>query len=446
MKLKHILTLICLVTSFNAIGQSWSNFNNFGVQKSSLGGNRLLPTSGSGNVPIVFWDKDTTQSKLDLKSNIADVYTKVQSDANFVSLLGSYSNPSWITSLNYSKITGAPDLSVYEIISNKQNSLSADGTNLKYPTVTAVNTGLGLKGNLTGGNSWSGNQSYIGNISLGTVGGGTSYGFTLNRTISTINYMASTSISAVGGVAMTVNDGTNTRSIIVRPAANYPEYSPDNNVTLFEIYHKGRLSQLITDINLINYELLANKQNSLTADGTNTKYPTVTAVNTGLGLKANIASPTFTTKITTPAITLSSAPSVTFPASGQLLIRDASTGDLKGMNLSVVSPVSGDYLYYNGSNFVNAPLPQISASATLDFPNVLMNQNAVLTTTVTGAAVGDVVALGLPNSILSTMTAYNGTFQAWVSATNTVSIRFQNSDPMAAHDLASATFKVTVFK
>ena len=38
-----------------------------------------------------------------------------------------------------------------ENVSNKQNSLATDATNTKYPTVTAVNTGLALKLNLTGG-------------------------------------------------------------------------------------------------------------------------------------------------------------------------------------------------------------------------------------------------------------------------------------------------------
>jgi hypothetical protein len=38
-----------------------------------------------------------------------------------------------------------------EDVSNKQNSLAPDVTNTKYPTVTAVNTGLALKLNLTGG-------------------------------------------------------------------------------------------------------------------------------------------------------------------------------------------------------------------------------------------------------------------------------------------------------
>jgi hypothetical protein len=39
---------------------------------------------------------------------IADAYTKVQIDAGYASLTGSYSNPAWITALAWGKITGAP--------------------------------------------------------------------------------------------------------------------------------------------------------------------------------------------------------------------------------------------------------------------------------------------------------------------------------------------------
>jgi hypothetical protein len=52
-------------------------------------------------------------------------------------------------------ITGKED------ITNKQNNLTADGTNTKYPTVTATNTGLGTKLSLTGG-------TMSGNIEMGT--------------------------------------------------------------------------------------------------------------------------------------------------------------------------------------------------------------------------------------------------------------------------------------
>ena len=49
-----------------------------------------------------------------------------------------------------------------EDVANKQNSLAVDATNTKYPTVTAVNTGLALKLNLTGG-------TMSGAIAMGTA-------------------------------------------------------------------------------------------------------------------------------------------------------------------------------------------------------------------------------------------------------------------------------------
>jgi len=52
-------------------------------------------------------------------------------------------------------ITGKEDTA------NKQNNLNDDGTNTKYPTVTATNTGLGTKLSLTGG-------TMSGNIEMGT--------------------------------------------------------------------------------------------------------------------------------------------------------------------------------------------------------------------------------------------------------------------------------------
>ena len=49
-----------------------------------------------------------------------------------------------------------------EDVANKQNSLAVDATNTKYPTVTAVNAGLALKLNLTGG-------TMSGAIAMGTA-------------------------------------------------------------------------------------------------------------------------------------------------------------------------------------------------------------------------------------------------------------------------------------
>lgn len=83
----------------------------------------------------------------------------------------------------------------------------------------------------------------------------------------------------------------------------------------------------------------------------------------------------------------------------------------------------------------------LSASATLDFPNTLAGLSSDLTITLTGASVGDIVVLGVPNGSVNANTCYT----AWVSATNTITVRFNNYSVLAS-DPASGTFKVGVIQ
>jgi len=80
-------------------------------------------------------------------------------------------------------------------------------------------------------------------------------------------------------------------------------------------------------------------------------------------------------------------------------------------------------------------------SATLNFPSTTTLLSADLTITVTGAADGDVVSLGVPNAAVNANTSYS----AWVSAANTVTVRFNNYSSGTV-DPASALFKVFVTK
>lgn len=80
----------------------------------------------------------------------------------------------------------------------------------------------------------------------------------------------------------------------------------------------------------------------------------------------------------------------------------------------------------------------LSATATLDFANLAAIGCEDLTITVTGAAVGDTVAIGVPNGSVVT----NGNFFGWVSATNTVSIKFCT---VVSGDPASGTFRADVW-
>ncbi len=83
----------------------------------------------------------------------------------------------------------------------------------------------------------------------------------------------------------------------------------------------------------------------------------------------------------------------------------------------------------------------LKGSATLDFPNTLTQISSDLTITVTGAADGDPVMVGVPNGSVQDNTSYT----AWVSSANTVTVRFSNHSA-SSHDPASGTFKVVVNK
>lgn len=89
-----------------------------------------------------------------------------------------------------------------------------------------------------------------------------------------------------------------------------------------------------------------------------------------------------------------------------------------------------------------AYVPMITATATLNFPSTTGGTSSDLTMTVTGSVSGDAVVLGVPNG----STVANGCFTAWISATNTATVRYTNNDLVTSYDPASGTFKITAIK
>jgi hypothetical protein len=126
----------------------------------------------------------------------------------------------------------------------------------------------------------------------------------------------------------------------------------------------------------------------------------------------------------------------------------ASTAPLKFTSGTNLTTAEAGAMEFNGTNLFFSPSTTrhtvnhgLTGSATLDFPSTLTLLSADLTITVTGAADGDVVSLGVPNAAVNANTSYS----AWVSASNTVTVRFNNYSTGTVNP-ASGSFKVFVTK
>jgi hypothetical protein len=126
----------------------------------------------------------------------------------------------------------------------------------------------------------------------------------------------------------------------------------------------------------------------------------------------------------------------------------ASTAPLKFTSGTNLTTAEAGAMEFNGTNLFFSPSTTrhtvnhgLTGSATLDFPSTTTLLSADLTITVTGAADGDVVSLGVPNAAVNANTSYS----AWVSAANTVTVRFNNYSSGTV-DPASGLFKVFVTK
>ena len=91
---------------FVAIGTTME-VNGFGVINQKSG---IVTTGNYRSVTVDTYGRITAGTNPTTISGygITDAYTKTESDARFVSLTGSYANPTWITALAWTKLTGVP--------------------------------------------------------------------------------------------------------------------------------------------------------------------------------------------------------------------------------------------------------------------------------------------------------------------------------------------------
>lgn len=116
-----------------------------------------------------------------------------------------------------------------------------------------------------------------------------------------------------------------------------------------------------------------------------------------------------------------------------------------GHTLNTIPAGETGLLYFRDNDVVDmlgtrSPTEDLVVTTTFDFPSTAAGAISDLTVVVTGAVVGDVVAIGAPSI------PNKGTYFAYVSATNTVTVRFANNDLTTAKDPSSGSFKVRILK
>lgn len=121
-------------------------------------------------------------------------------------------------------------------------------------------------------------------------------------------------------------------------------------------------------------------------------------------------------------------------------------GDLEVNGKATTTAATGN-IATAGSMTIGAGTPilkHVSGTASLDFGVLAANSCSALTMTVTGAADGDTVSLGVPNALASASSTL--TWSGFVSAADTVSVRLCQVAALATSDPAAATIRADVWK
>jgi hypothetical protein len=156
--------------------------------------------------------------------------------------------------------------------------------------------------------------------------------------------------------------------------------------------------------------------------GPNVTFTNSSKVGIGITPTANLTLKAGTATANTAPLKLTSGTNLTTPEAGAV--------EFDGTN------------YYATSGTTRYTLAKtLTNTAALDFANTASNTSSSLTITVTGAADGDVVSLGVPGAAINA----NSNYSAYVSAANTVTVVFNNYSA-AAINPASGTFRVTIVK
>jgi hypothetical protein len=350
--------------------------------------------------------------------------------------------------------SGVLGLSATATISSSANSQTING----YDFVSAVSYGAntGVTANLFRFRDSGASNDYW-SVVQNTSGSTTSQIWN-STAIYDFKNSASTSIIRNSAAALSLRGGTTSTSRMLQFATTVAS-STNNNASFNFTSNTHDYGSAITRTNT---EIL-NDASITSVNGSTLTYTifdnspsfalgTSTATLTGYNYNPTLTSGTFTHyamrvqsglsafgHTNTPTAFMDLAASTT--ASSSLRIRSGS---------APTSPNDGD-IWQDGTNIgyrggsTSYEIPRIlKATATLNFPSTAAGTCEVLTITLTGAAIGDIVDLGVDNASIPDPEYIYPT--AWVSATNTVTVKGCNIQTVTALDPASGSFTVAIVR
>jgi hypothetical protein len=276
--------------------------------------------------------------------------------------------------------------------------------------------------------------------STGGGGGGTPGGSTTQVQYNNAGSFAGSSNMTFDGTQLYL-PSSSTQSGLKVGGLEMQHFATNNNWLSDNVYFNAGFKARVTGYTPMIYfnsgaiELQTSTSTSSAgaAAGSTTRLKIIRGGNISIGPGASSITPTAQLHFTNGLTTAGGAPmKIYLTGSGILATPEAGAIEFKV-----------DSAYYTGENGNRYQLTQsIYGSATLDFASTSAQTSTDLTiTNVTGAADGDIVCVGMPNA----STNANSCFTAWVSAANTVTVRFNNYSS-GAIDPASGTFKIRVLK
>jgi len=314
-------------------------------------------------------------------SSVASLYrTKTQNDLLYVSLTGSYSNPSWITSLDYSKLTGTPTIPSAQVNSD-WNSVSGVSQILNKPVLSTVAIS-GVYADLSGkpiiptdNNQLTNGSGYItssstntltnksGNISQWTNDSGYLTGITSTQINTALGYTAYNGTTNPNGFLTSINSSQVISALGYTPVTNARTLTI--NGTTFDL--STNRTWIVGDVTTANLTAgLATKENTITA-GTTAQYwrgdktwQTLDKTAVGLSNVDNTADANKNVLSATKLTTARNINGVAFDGTANIIVADATKepiitagtnlqywrGDKTWQTLNTTAVPEGTNLYY----------------------------------------------------------------------------------------------------